>query len=90
MRGILLRAVAALALLPAAGAVAAAGWTMTRHVIAGGGGHSQGGGYSLQGTIGQPAIGVSDATRERVWSGFWGPQASVPAGDDIFRDGFEG
>lgn len=89
MRRNVSRALVALVLLCAAGA-AAAGWTMTRQVVAGGGGRSQGGGYTLQGTIGQPAAGVSDATRDRAWSGFWGPRAAAPTGDAIFHDGFEG
>ena len=53
-------------------ALAQGGYSMTRSVIAGGGGVSGGGSYDLEGTIGQPATGVSSQGEYHVASGFWG------------------
>jgi len=58
------------------GAVAAAKapvllYAVRWNVLAGGGGVSQSGGYSLGGTIGQAAVGPAGSAGYRVQSGFW-------------------
>lgn len=62
---------------------------VTRHVVAGGGGHSVGGNFSMSGTVGQPdaSASISGGAFE-VRGGFW--MAAARAGPDlVFRDGFE-
>lgn len=65
--------------------------TIERSVIGTGGGTASGGGYVMQGTLAQPAPGMSDAgpgaDALRVQAGFWQPRAPVP--DALFADGFE-
>ncbi|MGH7132359.1 MAG: GC-type dockerin domain-anchored protein [Phycisphaerales bacterium] len=46
--------------------------SVPQYVIAGGGGTSSGGGYSVSGTIGQPVVGISVNGSTSVNSGFWG------------------
>jgi len=41
------------------------------HVIAGGGGHSEAGAYALDGTLGQPVVGLSSSTSNSLCAGFW-------------------
>ena len=47
-------------------------YTMSRSLIAGGGGFSNSGVYGVQGTIGQPLTTVSSAGGYDLASGFWG------------------
>ena len=51
---------------------ARAAYDIPQHVIAGGGGTSAGGSYSLTGTIGQSVVGQSSGGSYVVNSGFWG------------------
>jgi hypothetical protein len=44
---------------------------MQRHVIGGGGGRSEAGGYVLQGTIGQAIAGKTSQGTYDLCSGFW-------------------
>ena len=63
-----------------------------RHVVAGGGGTSAGGAYTLSGTVGQaeaaPAAAGGPYT---LGPGFWSPAAGSgpPQVDPIFSNGFE-
>jgi hypothetical protein len=41
------------------------------YVIGSGGGHSESGAYSIDGTIGQPIVGVSSSANYRIEAGFW-------------------
>src|SRR4030042_1022912 len=41
------------------------------YVIGSGGGHSESGAYSVDGTIGQPIVGVSSSANYRIEAGFW-------------------
>jgi hypothetical protein len=50
-------------------------FSITRAVIAGGGGTSSGGSYVLSGTIGQPVAGTSEGGSYAVAAGFWVPEA---------------
>ena len=56
-----------------AGALAAspAGFDLSWHVIASGGGHSSSAGYALDGSIGQPAVGALSNSNYRLGGGFW-------------------
>jgi hypothetical protein len=40
-------------------------------VIASGGGHAESGSFTLDGTIGQPFVGIADAAPYELCSGFW-------------------
>ncbi len=70
-----------------------AGFATTRHVIAGGGGTSSGGAFSIRGTIGQAdADPLQPATGSvfTISGGFWpGIAPAAPAADPIFANGFE-
>ncbi|MDW8325687.1 MAG: hypothetical protein RMK99_03890 [Anaerolineales bacterium] len=68
----------ALGAAPAAGTNANGRFSLTPaaigssgYVIAGGGGASSGGVYSLRGTIGQPVTGISTGGTYRLSAGFW-------------------
>jgi len=59
-----------------------------------GGGRSSGGAFVVTGTIGQhdaepaqPSVGATFALRGGFWAGVAAP---LPAGDEVFADGFEG
>jgi hypothetical protein len=59
-----------LLLLP--GVVVAAGTpTIGWYVIGGGGGHADAGIYALDGTIGQPVVGLSSNAQYGLCAGFW-------------------
>lgn len=45
--------------------------TLERSVIGGGGGRSEAGIYTLEGTIGQAVTGESDTGSSQIRSGFW-------------------
>jgi len=51
--------------------------TIESHVISGGGGTSSGGGYTISGTIGQPAAGALSAGEHVLHGGFWGTSLQV-------------
>ena len=53
-------------------ALAQGDYTITRSVIAGGGGASAAAPYELQGTIGQPVTGAGAQGDYDLSSGFWG------------------
>jgi hypothetical protein len=55
-----------------AGVVLAQGTlAIDRHVIGGGGAHLETGIYALDGTIGQPVVGMISSTPYELCSGFW-------------------
>ena len=45
--------------------------TLERYVIGGGGGHTEGGTYALDGTIGQAVVGTGSAGSLSLCSGYW-------------------
>ena len=45
--------------------------TLERYVIGSGGGHTEAGSYTLDGTIGQAVVGVDIASPFELCSGFW-------------------
>lgn len=68
-------------------------FALERSVIAGGSGTQVGSPYTLRGTAGQSdaeALQPSVGGAYTLVGGFWaGVSAPVPAGDPVFRDGFE-
>lgn len=74
-------------------AEAAIALAVPRHVVAGGGGHSSGGAFTIRGSIGQAdadPLQPSAGGRFTVVGGFWpGSTPRVPLADAIFADGFE-
>jgi hypothetical protein len=80
-------AAAAFAGLMACGIAAA---QVVSHVIAGGGGvsRSAGGCRTLEGSIGEPATGVSSGAGFSVRAGYWAGPGSARR-DALFRNGFE-
>ena len=77
--------ISALSWISAAGGVSAQSFSIDRYAIAGGGGASAGGGFTLNGTVGQPDAGpqpLSDG-RFSLAGGFWSlvavPTAGAPA-----------
>lgn len=77
--------------LAAAGTAMAGGrFSVDSHTVDGGGSHSQGSRFSVEGTIGQPDAGPAhDGARFSVTGGFWQPQATPPVSNVIFSNGFE-
>ena len=63
----------ALAVLPlvAATTLAPTALTMQKHVIGGGGGHSEGGSFVLNGTAGQAVAGTVGSAPYELCAGFW-------------------
>lgn len=49
----------------------ASGFDLWWHVIAGGGGRSTSASYAVNGSIGQPAVGVLSSADYRLGAGFW-------------------
>jgi hypothetical protein len=45
--------------------------TIDWKVIAGGGGHAEAGIYALDGTIGQPVVGLNNNASYQLCAGFW-------------------
>lgn len=70
-RSVLVLAVVALAALLAATASAQSSYQISPSVIGSGGGGGSGGSYSLIGTVGQPAIGVTSGGSYLHEIGFW-------------------
>ena len=63
---------------------------LRRTTIDSGGGQSQGGGFVLQGTIGQPDAGQAmQGGNFSLRGGFWTPSQPGQRPDPIFLDGFE-
>jgi hypothetical protein len=63
---------ACLALITPALASASSTHSLSRHVIAGGGGQMDGTGHTIMGTIGQPLVGSMFASGDHsLCSGFW-------------------
>ena len=76
---------AALACLAAAPALADV-FTL-QHVVAGGGAsHARSACFTLDATIGQPALGQLANATFALDAGFW---VAAPPGDSLFQDGFE-
>ena len=69
----------------------AAGVSADWHTTDGGGGVSNGGGYSVSGTIGQADAGSAQTpTQLRADNGYWaGVEAPAPGGNGVFADSFE-
>ncbi len=63
--------VACLALVVPVLAQVSASYDLSWHVIAGGGGRMAGAQYTLQGTTGQPVIGLAAGSGHTLCSGFW-------------------
>jgi len=56
--------------------------------VDGGGGHSQGSRFAIEGTVGQPDAGRLTGQRYLIEGGFWRPDApNLP--DSIFSNSFE-
>jgi hypothetical protein len=79
---------AALAITLAAAASASSPSRLEAGVLAGGGGHSAGARFALEGTAGQPATAMLSGARFGIAGGFW-QGAPVGLADVIFRNGFE-
>jgi len=66
--------------------VPAQSYSIDRFAIAGGGGPSAGGGFSLNGTIGQPDAGTISGGNYSLAGGFWGAiPTSPPVGSVIIK-----
>jgi len=80
-------AVAALVGLASCGLAAA---QVVANVSAGGGGvsHSAGGCRTLEGSVGEPAVGVSSGAGFSVHAGYWAGAGGAHR-DSLFRNGFE-
>lgn len=82
-------ALASLALAQSGG-----GYDLRWNTQDGGGGRMAGGGYTLNGTIGQPDANPQGAMigagSLKVYGGFWIGPGMWTADDAIFRDGFDG
>ena len=69
---------AIMVLVVASAALALGGENISRWVVAGGGGQSIGGGYALNGTLGQPEAGPTMSGGDYTLSGgFWGGAATT-------------
>jgi hypothetical protein len=68
----------------------AAAHQLVAHAITGGGGisHSPGGCRTLEGSIGETAVGVSANADYTLRAGYWAGAGSVRR-DSVFRTGFE-
>ena len=62
-------------------------YSISKYVIANGGGSSSAGSYQVQGTIAQVTTGQSAANNYQVTSGYW--QEAGTSNDIIFKNGFE-
>ena len=61
-------------------------YSIDSHTIAGGGGTSTGGGFSVSGTIGQPDAGAMSGGNYSLAGGFWGDiQTPPPVGSMILK-----
>jgi hypothetical protein len=57
-------------------------YSIDRHVIASGGGHSESATYMVDATIGQPVVGSSSSDNYSMEGGFWGGFGPPPGGGD--------
>ncbi len=72
------------------GGFAAAGpLRLVSGTVDGGGGHSQGARFALEGSIGQPDAGRSEGQRFVLEGGFWPAGPATSSSNLIFRDSFE-
>lgn len=78
-----------LALVALASMAEAAPFRLVSGTADGGGEHSQGSRFTVEGTVGQPDAGLSQGPRFRVDGGFWPTAADSAATDSIFRNSFE-
>ena len=69
------------------GAAAAGNFSLLSNTADGGGQHSQGVRFAVEGTIGQPDTAQLSSPRFSVSGGFW--QAATPISDSIFANNFE-
>ena len=65
-------------MVTAAALTAPLGYNLSWWTVDGGGGTSQGGGYNLNGTIGQPDAGVLIGGNYILAGGFWSEAAPIP------------
>lgn len=68
-------------------------YLITRHTIDAGGGSSNGGGYAIEGTIGQPdadPLQPSTGGPYAITGGYWTGAGAVSQPDALFANGFEG
>jgi hypothetical protein len=66
----------------------AAPFRLHSSTIDGGGGHSQGARFAVEGTLGQPDVAQLAGARFGLDGGFWQP-AAIERADTIFSNGFE-
>lgn len=85
-----LRTAVPLLLLALAALAEAAPFRLVSGTVDGGGAHSQGTRFTIEGTTGQPDAGLAQGARFRVDGGFW-PTATAGAApvDSLFRNSFE-
>lgn len=82
-------AVAAVVAGPGAAQQSSGGeFTVTKSVIAGGGGSQSGGEFAVTGVTGQAAVGQSEGGEFSLKGGFFASDVQ-PVGGAIFLDGFE-
>lgn len=68
----------------------AAPFRLISGTVDGGGAHSQGTRFAVEGTVGQPDADVAQGARFRVDGGFWPTAAANTAPtDSLFRNSFE-
>lgn len=76
-----------LAVLMAASVIAGESYDLTWSTIDGGGGYSAGGGFELEGTIGQPDAGVLSGGSFTLQGGFWRTELAPPCPGDLDGNG---
>lgn len=70
------------------GSAAAAPFRLIEGTADGGGQHSQGTRFAIEGSLGQPDAGMLTGNRFAIDGGFWRPSATTHT-DSIFANGFE-
>lgn len=92
LRYLTLLALAAIAAFPASAGEEVGPFEMLNSSIDCGGGRSTAGQFVLNGIIGQPDASAQSLTGGdfELNGGFWSGEQTVPDGDHIFSDGFEG
>ncbi|MCF6289192.1 MAG: hypothetical protein L3J53_08175 [Proteobacteria bacterium] len=70
-----------------AGVAGTPNYSIEKYVISSGGSISSGGGFTVQGSIGQVVTGLSNSASFSLQSGFW--HEAVPLGEEIFKNSFE-
>lgn len=79
----------ALGLLVMVSSVSAAPFRLVDSSVDGGGQHSQGARFSVEGSIGQPDVGRLQGQRFSIEGGFWRNRPAAQS-DTIFSNRFEG